>query len=549
MNSIKQKWRIVISLVLCTIMLVGCSTQSSQQSTSDTEAAEVAQGVSTTYYGTSGGGSEPITSARDSVVFRLNAELSTLDPHKTSGTGNERIVQYQIFESLFRIENFEGSTVSEVNNALCESYKYIDDENKVLQVKIRENVKFHCGEPLTSRQVAYSLNRAKESGYATIITDFIDKVEIVDDYTVNIYLTTAYGPILRILGTGQLSIVCDKCCEEKGDDFGREPCGTGPYVFEEWLTGDYISMTAFEDYWRGPAAIKNGKFVIITDNSTSMIALENGEVDVTNNLGDSDMPAVEANEDLDLSLSETLCAGGRCILLNTEDPDGVFSDVRMRQAVAYAIDRDAIIQLAYDGVGEPAYVTMVNTMPEFPQEWEGIPYDPEKAKELVAEAGYPNGVTVSIPTIDSAVYSKATIAIQEQLAKVGINLEIELMERAAWNERILTQRDYGITYWAIVLDYDDADAALYKFSSKNSSNYWNLKNDELDELLERGRVIESGPERNEIYLRALEIIDNEECVVVHVQNPPRTMPHNTKLQGVVASPEQKYYFYNWYWAE
>ena len=545
----KRKWLSVLALLLIVLMLFGCAGQKVPEQGKPSDDQQANGSVPTTFCGMSGGGSQPVRSAKDSLVFRINAEIATLDPHKTSGTGNERFVQYQFYESLFRVENFEGSPVSEVNNALCESYEYVDDANTVLQIHIRKGIKFHCGEELSADQVVYSLERAKACGYSSVITNFIDHVEKTDDYTLNIHLTQPYGAILRVLGTGQLSIVCQKHCEEEGDEFGRKPCGTGPYVLDEWIAGDHISFHAFKDYWRGEAAITNGKFVVITDNNASLIAMENGEVDITQTLSGSDLPLIEANPDLALKFSDTLCAGGRCILFNTEDPSGVFSDVRMRKAVAYAIDRQAIIDLAYDGIGEPALLTMIETMPEYPTDWEGIPYDPAKAKQLVIDAGYPDGVTVKIPTIDSAIYSKATIALQDQLAEVGITLEIELIERAAWNQKILTEKDYGITYWAIVLDYDDADAALYKFSSKNSSNYWNLKNEELDELLEKGRTLEIGEERSAIYRRALEIIDNEEVAVVHVQNPPRNVAHNAKLMCVVASPEQKYYFYNWYWAD
>lgn len=545
----KRKWLSVLALLLIVLMLFGCAGQKVPEQGKPSDDQQANGSVPTTFCGMSGGGSQPVRSAKDSLVFRINAEIATLDPHKTSGTGNERFVQYQFYESLFRVENFEGSPVSEVNNALCESYEYVDDANTVLQIHIRKGIKFHCGEELSADQVVYSLERAKACGYSSVITNFIDHVEKTDDYTLNIHLTQPYGAILRVLGTGQLSIVCQKHCEEEGDEFGRKPCGTGPYVLDEWIAGDHISFHAFKDYWRGEAAITNGKFVVITDNNASLIAMENGEVDITQTLSGSDLPLIEANPDLALKLSDTLCAGGRCILFNTEDPSGVFSDVRMRKAVAYAIDRQAIIDLAYDSIGEPALLTMIETMPEYPTDWEGIPYDPAKAKQLVIDAGYPDGVTVKIPTIDSAIYSKATIALQDQLAEVGITLEIELIERAAWNQKILTEKDYGITYWAIVLDYDDADAALYKFSSKNSSNYWNLKNEELDELLDKGRTLEIGEERSAIYRRALEIIDNEEVAVVHVQNPPRNVAHNAKLMCVVASPEQKYYFYNWYWAD
>ena len=498
------------------------------------------------YVGVSGGGSTAVHSSGEPVNFRINADLTTLDPHKTSGTGNERIVQYQFYESLFAIDTFHGE--DELNNRLAESYQYIDEGKTQLEITLRQGVRFHSGEEMTAADVVYSLDRSMETGYNTVATDIIDRIEQTGDDTVVIHLKYAYSPIIRVLASGATSIISQKYCEENSDAMDRVPCGTGPYAFDEWISGDSITCHAFEDYWRGEAAIKNGKFIIISDDSSYLISLQNGEVDTSNAFGSADVELAKEDSALGYDNIPT-ASGGRCILFNCTE--GVFSDVRMRQAVAHAIDREAIWLAAYDSTGKVLDTQMSLSLPEYPDGFEALAYDLEYAKQLVIDAGYPDGVTVTMPSIDAANYSKATIVIQEQLAKIGINIEIELMARATWNEKIIAHSDYAITFWAIVPDFMDADAILYKFHSANlngKGNFFCYNNPELDVLLDEGRMTDTGEARNEIYRQALEIL-RDDAAVVTVHTSEREVAFNVKLQGMKASPEQKYYLYDYWWAE
>ena len=543
----KTRWMKLLCLTLAFLMLAGCGTNSNDNTNDDSDLDNSpVENTPNGFVGTSGGGSKEVYSAKDSLIFRINADLNTLDPHKTSGTGNERIVQHQFYEGLFAIDTFNGS--DELNNRLAESYKYLDEGKTELEISIRQGVKFHNGEEMTAEDVVFSLNRCMNTGFNSVITNVIDSVEATSDYTVVITLKYAYSPIIRLLASPATYIVSKTYTEADEGALDRKPCGTGPFVIDEWITGDSISFHAFPDYWRGEAAIKTGKFVIIADESAYLISLQNGEVDTSNSFGDADRAIVESDPNLGYDYIQT-ASGGRCILFNCEE--GLFSDVRMRQAVAMAVDREAIWTAAYDSTGSVMSTQIPSTLPEGPENFEPLPRDLERAKQLVAEAGYPNGVTVTMPTIDAANYSRATVVIQENLAQIGINVEIELMARAAWNERIITNSDFEISYWAIVPDFFDADAILYKFHSSNlngKGNFFCYSNPELDELLDEGRKLETGDERNAVYEKALEIM-RDDAVVVTVHTSERAVAFNKNLQGMKASPEQKYYIYDYWWAE
>ena len=477
---------------------------------------------------------------KDSVVFRLNSEPATLDPQNCSDTGISQQPQYQLFDSLTRMEQ-DGT----LNLALAEKLETSED-GLTITITIRPDVKFHNGDTMTTEDVEYSLNRSIESKFNTIMTSCFDRAEKVDDTTVNLYLKYPYGPADRCLATVNMSILPKAVVEADPDGFGRNPVGTGPYKFVSWASGDRIEMEAFEDYFRGPATIKKLTFVNIADHSTALIALEKGEIDVMVNPNLSDRQSIIDNPDL--VYHESDAAAYQLFAFNNEQ--GRFTDKRLRQAVSMAIDREAIIAGAKEGQASPVEAAMVPILDEYPEDFKSDPYDPEKAKQLVIEAGYPDGLTVKVPTIDAATYIKPTTMLQEMLRPIGINLEIEIMERGAWNEKVLTNTDYELCMWAVPITVLDADFAAYgPFHSENrggSGNFSNCNIPEIDALVEKGRVTPPGEERNEIYREFCEII-RDECVVVPFLATRRELPARADLKGLSANPTMRYYIYDAYW--
>ena len=534
----KRILKVVCAILTASALLCACSI-----SENSTETSPVSANASEAENSDEG---NPVTSDAAAVerplIFRIKTEPDTLDPHKTSGTGDPQVVQYQVFESLFREEQ-DGTVVP----ALADSYEFNAD-GTVMTVYLRQDVFFHDGTQMTADDVEFSINRSMSTGFNGVYVDAIQSVEKVDDFTVNINLKYAYTPIISCLSSLSTAIVPKAYVEANGDDIlARQPIGTGAYKFISWTSGTEVVFEAFEQYWRGEAAIKDLTFSVIADNNTSVIALETGEVDIDINLSNSSIPTIEANSDL----KEYSGPKASMMLFSFDNQKGVFSDPRMREAVYLCVDRQAIVDSCLGGRGEVTYACMLQMLDEYPDDFTVPERNVERAKELVAEAGYPDGVTVTAVTIDNNTYKNPTVMLQEQLKECGINLEIELMDRAAWNEQVITNTNYEITCWAIPVTTLDADFAASKFYGplcNGGGNFSNCNYAEIDELIEAGRVAEPGEERNEIYRQfCQEILNN--YVVCPIYTSTREIAANANLQGVATSATSHYFVYDYYWSE
>jgi peptide/nickel transport system substrate-binding protein len=317
---------------------------------------------------------------------------------------------------------------------------------------------------MTADDVVFSINRALTSKYNTVMTACFKEAVKIDDSTAELHLKYAYSPADKCLATVQMSILPKKVVEANPEGFARNPVATGPYKFVSWSSGDKIVLEAFDDYYRGAPVIKDVTFVNIADHSTAFIALEKGEIDLMINPNMSDRQSIVDNPEL--IYHESPAAAYQLFTFNNEK--GRFTEKKLRQAVSYAIDREAILVGAREGQGLTVEAAMLPILAEFPVDFKSDPYDPEKAKQLVIEAGYPDGLTVKVPTIDAATYIKPTTMLQEMLRPIGINIEIEIMERGAWNQRVLVDTDYEMCMWAVPISVLDADfAAFGPFHSAN----------------------------------------------------------------------------------
>jgi len=498
-----------------------------------------------TYVGMADGSSRQQASKKDTVKFRINADLASLDPHMIAGQGNEAIVLSNVYEGLFRADSdAEGNT--RINLGLAESFEYADAEQKELVVHLRKGIKFHNGDELKADDVVFSLNRSIEAGYNEAIMSVIKGVEKVDDYTVKISLPYAYGAIQSVLACDSCYIVNKKTFEGKAkEETARIECGTGPYTVAKWEAGSKIFIEAFEDYWRGPAAIKHGEYIIIQDNNASMIAFENKEFDVTNHTATIDELVIRKDtKHYGYSLCTTTGCG-RSVVFNVS-PESPFNDIRLRQAVAMSIDKKAIIEAAYDGVGVEGGLAIPPIYEECPSDVQPFAYDLEKAKQLVKEAGL-EGTTVKVTIADQDQYKKPMIILQQNLKEIGINLEIDAMARAAWNEKVLKKGDFEMTYYPLLAKYADVDSLLYPLHSSNKSGMFTTLNDPyIDEMLEKGRSLGKGEERNKVYGELCKYL-TEQAYFIPVQNITRFVPYRIGLKGVTASPQQKLPMYNYYW--
>ena len=382
---------------------------------------------------------------RDDINLTLNQVIETLNPYNVSS-----IICYQlycqIYDNLF-FQNDKG----ELEPRLAESYELADDD-VTYTIHLRDGVKFHNGKKLTAEDAAWSIDYALKSGPYTMVRTKVPGykgVKVIDDLTFQLIST---GPNPAILNN--ISIWVNILCKEEvlaaGDKFGIEwvPAGCGPYVVTSYNPDSEIDLEAFEDYYQGPAAIKKVNYKILTDNNTITVAFESGELDLIV-VPTAAWGRFQGNSDFNTYLSPTNHTS--FFQVNSTRGDAL-ADKRVRQAFSYAMDREMMILAAYDGIAQPAY-SFFNADSVFggftveELEEAGIPtyqYDPEKAKALLAEAGYPDGFDAGvILSISGSYWEKMSTVFQANLADIGVKVDIQSADSASCRARRYEQ-DYDI---------------------------------------------------------------------------------------------------------
>lgn len=476
---------------------------------------------------------------KDALTIAINAEPTTLDPSKA----NDRItmnVQRQLYDMLI-LKDEDGNLIP----GLAEEWSVSNDGLEVT-FNLRKDVKFHNGETMTAKDVVFSYERAIASSFTSRISGSMESMKQIDDNTVVLKLKFPYGPILACVASINMGIVSEKAVKENEEGFDRSPVGTGPYSLVEWKSGYKLIFKSFADYYRGEAAIKNLDYNIIPDSSTALIALEKGEVDMVQSPSPADKQNILGNSDL--VLTETPQASYMFIGFNTET--GVFSNKLLRQAVSYAVDREAVIIGGLDGSATALEVPMPPVCFGFPEGFKNNPYDPERAKQLLTEAGYPNGLKVKLRAMESPIYARPAEVIQENLRLVGIEAELDLMERGAFLKDVYTDCNYEIDLSDISALVPDADFITYtRFHSElvgGGRNFTRFKNAEMDKALETGRKSQSEEERIAAYLKVSEIV-KEEAPLIPILVAMNMVAANKDLKGIEANALEQYPVYDYSW--
>ena len=478
------------------------------------------------------------TAARTDLNFGIIGEPKSLDPSQV-----DDLVPFSVTNQVYDNLIYYG-TDQTLSPGLAESWDYSQDR-KEITFHLRKDVKFHNGDVMTADDVVFSINNAIASPFTKTVTSSMDKAEKMDDSTVVLRLKYSYGPVEYCVSSPQLSIVNKKVYESDPEGYGRNPIGTGPYKFVEWKSGDKIILQAFEDYYKGAGKIKDVTYKIITDGSTAVVALEKGEIDIIDTPPKTDRQNLIDNPDI--TYYETEIASTTFIAINHDSELG--KNKKFREAVAYAIDRESMIMGAVEGVGTPIYTPMAKSCFGWPEDFKFREYDVEKAKKLLAEAGYPNGLDIELKTTESATYYKPTEVLQDQLKKIGINASITKMERGAFWDDILTKRDYTIAVSAYTAAFPDSDYIYSMYHSsmiKEGQNYFNYSNPKLDELLDEGRKSNDEEEREKIYREVCEVVkDDVATIPLYTYMTP--IAARKDLKGVKAHPTNRMFIYDFSW--
>lgn len=370
----------------------------------------------------------------------LNVQLpgnpSILIPNHAAGV-IDMDVNYNIYDNL--VEMNKGDFYDLIPS-LAEKWE-ISPDGKTYTFFIRKGVKFHNGDELTSNDVAYTFTMVTKSATTSGKTYMFDHSEIVDKYTVKLYLKDAFPALLGLLASPAFGIVNAKLIEQYGDK-EQAVVGTGAYKLAKWSPGEVVVLQAFEEYWRGAPPIKTINNRIISDNNTAFIAFQKGELDVYKYGGSFDLEAVSKNKNIVVTKVERTAIQTLWFNMQVKPLD----DVRVRQAINYAIDREAVNKAVTDGLGTTTQLKLPKGHPGYTEDVVKYPYDPEKAKALLADAGFKKGdikLTMMYPT--TTVGTKFATAVQSFLIDVGIDLKTEGVEMSAFTQRNV-KRDYQLTW-------------------------------------------------------------------------------------------------------
>lgn len=435
----------------------------------------------------------------DQLIVAQNGEPVTLDPHRTNDARSAVVIN-QIMERLIR-QDEDGA----LHPMLSTGWRQIDE--LTYEFDIREGVYFHNGEPLRASDVAFSLKRAASSPTSAPILGIINEaaVEVVDDFTVRVGTYEPFIPLLSHLAHTSGNIMSQVAVEAYGDAFGQNPVGTGSFKFEGWQQGDRVELVRFEDYWGTPSGTERLTVRNIPEAANRLIELETGMVDIALEIAPSDVAALEANNDLNLIREANL----RSHYIGFNVTQTPLNDVRVRQAINYAIDTDLIISSILEGVGIRANGPMSNDI------WGAYPnlrpydFNLERSLELLAEAGFANGFETSILTdLDNTNRAIAEV-LQQKLQDIGISSTIQSVEWAQFLEITgAGTHDIFITGWTSVTR--DADYGLFPlFHSSNvgaGGNRAFYSNPVVDSLLEEARQERDEARRAELYVEIQEIL-------------------------------------------
>ncbi|XKH51709.1 ABC transporter substrate-binding protein [Chryseomicrobium palamuruense] len=466
------------------------------------------------------------------LIFGRGGDSVSLDPIAVTDGESFKVTQ-NVFETLV---NF-GEQDTTINPGLAKEWT-VSDDGLTYTFMLEEGVKFHDGTDFNAEAVVANFDRwssgtaDKYYYYKSMFGGFgdeeghvIESVTADDEFTVTFKLKRPQAPFLKNIAMSPFGMGSPTAFEAAGDAFGDEPVGTGPFKFVEWKRNDSITIEKFEDYWQeGFPKLDRVVFRAIPDNSARLNALLTGEIDLADGVNPSDGASIEGDAALQLFERPSMNIG-YLGLTNTRPP---FDNVLVRQAMNHAIDKQAIVDAFFEGRAEVAVNPMPPSISGYNDQIEGYDYDPERAKELLAEAGLPDGFEMElwampVPRPYMPDGMKVAEVMQKNLADVGITAEIVSFEWATYLEKARNgEADAFMLGWTG--DNGDADNFLYVLldgDNIGSNNYTYYDNEELHELLIAAQSEVDENTRNELYMQAQEII--------HEDAPWVPLAHSTPL--------------------
>src|SRR5262245_1127057 len=495
-------------------------------------------------------------------VFGAEGEPVSFDPAIITDGVSQRVTT-QVYDNLVR---YKGAT-TEVEPALAEKWD-VSEDGKVWTLHLRKNVKFHDGEPFDAKAVVWNFERwwkEKHPQHENQLKagqtfeywegqfdgfddkSIVSKVEAVDSQTVRVTLKQPQAPFLANLAIFSFGIASPKAVEKWGTEYGKHPVGTGAFKFVEWKPNQEVVLEANPDYWGSKAKVKRVVVRNIKDNSQRLAALKAGEIHAMFGLNPDDIKVVKADQNLMMLPRPANNTG--FIVINHHVKE--FADKRVRQAIAHAINKKAIIDGLYGGTGLVAKEFQPPAMWGYNKDLKDFEYSPEKARDLLKQAGFPNGFSeitwqdgkkeplvfwympVSRPYYP--VPKEIGEAIGADLAKVGIKAQLQTVEWAVYLDK---RKNGQLPIYMIGWTGDNGDPdnfICYFYRNPGPAREGYYSNPPLSDVLKRAAVSTNKDERAKLYRQAEQMI-HDDVARIFVANAEPQLAFSKKVKGYVPNP-------------
>ena len=454
-----------------------------------------------------------------SVVYGMTQDLASLDPHVDTDAGTRDVV-FNLYEGLVKPTS-DGGFIS----AVASDYT-ISDDAKTYTFTLRDGITFHDGTPVTIEDVKYSIDRYAEiQGESSAFSSLVDSVEVQDDKTLVVNLKESYSEFLPMM---TIAII-----PQSNEDPAGNPIGTGPFKYVSYTPGQNLELEKYDGYWQeGVPSLDSVEFKFIADVDTAFVELQAGTIDILKYL-----TAAQA---------ETLCdedsniVQGSMNLVHAMYLNSAYeplSKTEVRQALCYAVDRDAINNFIFGGKSHIIGSHMIPAMSKYyePEAETVYSYDPEKAKELLADAGYADGfdLEITVPSSYSQHVDSAQI-IADELSQVGINVTLNQVEWSTWLQDVYK----GGNFQATVIGFDGTLAPsdwLKKYVTDDAKNFMHYSNTEYDDVFNTAYTTVDDDVKVENYKKA-QMILAEDAAAVYIEDPANLVAVSKKFGGYTFYP-------------
>ena len=503
---------LMVVLTTLTIALSGCSSDKTGDSV---QGGDTTQAGTDTVTSTQNQAATETADNLSKLIVGIPQDIDGLDPHNATGAGT-REVFYNIFEGLVKAD-----ANGNLNPAVASDYT-ISDDSTVYTFTLRDGIKFHDGLAVTVEDIKYSLERNMGvDGSEPLIKAYskIDSVNVIDDKTVEVVLKEADSDFLT-----QLTVAIIPAANEHPE---TTPIGTGPYKYVSNSPQENFVVTRFDEYWGEPAYIKDVVFKIESNTDAIVMDLEGGSIDMMARITSTQKAQLSDKFDV---YEGTMNLVQALYLNNAVKP---FDDVRVRQALCYAINPQEIMDFVSDGAGTEVGSAMFPAFTKYymPELNDTYNTDTQKAKELLTEAGYPNGFEFTI-TVASNYDQHIDTAqvIVEELKAIGVTANIQEIEWNSWVSDVYSDRQFEATVVGIDASTLSASALLSRYVSDAGKNFVNFKSDAFDAAYANAQASNDDATKTQYY-KECETILAQEAASVYIQDLPEFVALNKKFTG------------------